>query len=359
MSKEIRDILSALRLERGRPCALATVVRAEGSSYRKTGARMLVTSTGGIAAGCVSGGCLEADVVERACAVIESGIAVVARYDTRFDESEIVFGWGTGCSGLIEVLIEPIDLGNVSLMLPEIADERRQDFVLMTFYGPDVPERVLIDVDGRIAGGHRTALVSTELIALAQETIRSERSQTANLPGTSVSVCLEYLAPIRSLIIYGSGPDAGALADLARHVGWSVTVADHRAVSPERFPADRCVTCHPELLADHVVMDRQTALVIMSHNYMVDRELLCSLAESPLRYIGLLGSRSRALRLREDLESSEDRKTLDRLAGKLHAPIGLDIGASTPQMIALSIVAEIEAIYSKPVSQSLCSTQSA
>lgn len=356
MSKEIRDIRLALQAAwtEGKRCALATVVRAEGSSYRKTGARMLVTSDGCIIAGCVSAGCLESDVAERACEAMAVGRASLVTYDTRLDESEILFGWGTGCSGLIELLIEPLHEENAPLALPTYADEHRKPCVLLTFYGQDLtdPGRVLLDDEGRIVERIGTDAVDGTLVSMAQDAFRNERSQAVRVG--ALRTCIEYLAPTRNLILYGTGPDAVALAGMAQTLGWAVTIADHRAIpSALGTSLGRLISCRPESLLDQVTIDSQTALVLMSHNYLVDRELLCAVADTSLRYVGLLGSRVRYERLREDLTRSGDGGKLALLSGRLHAPVGLDLGASTPQTIALSIVAEIEGFFAKePAGQS-------
>jgi xanthine/CO dehydrogenase XdhC/CoxF family maturation factor len=354
MSKEIRDILAALKERELASCALATVVRAEGSSYRKVGARMLVGSTG-ILAGCVSGGCLEADVVERAQEAIETGTPVVLRYDTRFDEAEIVFGWGTGCSGLIEVLIEPLTSVSIPLALPIAADERRECVVLATMYGGSRTEvnRALFGQDGNIIQRSPETKIADDFNNLAGTILSSGRSQT--LETCVGSVCFEYIPPSRNLLIYGCGPDAIALMHLAQNVGWTVTLADHRATTADRYAAAECrIACRPETLFDHVCVDDQTALVSMSHNYLVDLELLQRASASSLRYVGVLGSNARARRLKGELEQLGLPHTL---YGRLHAPVGLQIGASTPEMIALSIVAEIESVFNASRGTASCLRQ--
>ena len=319
--KELEEIAEAYRVLNA-PCALATVVRVEGSSYRRPGARMLVSGEGSIVAGCVSGGCLEADVVEHAHQVIASGEPRVLIYDTLTDldaDGELLLGLGTGCEGIIEILVERLsDKMPDAIALPLQLSRSNSIGCLMTTYQKDrapAAEHMIVNIDHM--NKNESAGVFMEIIQLPPH-----------------------------LLLCGGGPDSLPLAKLAREIlGWRVTVADHRAAyaAPMRFPSGVQTVCtRPENLAEQVAIDVRTAVILMTHNYLLDRELLTIAARSDAFYVGILGSRKRWHTLDDDLRS-EGFDTQDLLGARLHAPVGLSIGASSPDTIALSIAAEVQA----------------
>jgi xanthine/CO dehydrogenase XdhC/CoxF family maturation factor len=155
-------------------------------------------------------------------------------------------------------------------------------------------------------------------------------------------VFLEHIAPPVPLVVFGAGHDAVPLIRLATELGWRVTLVDHRpavAARAQFSAADEIIITRPESAAQAVVLDERTAVVLMTHNYEHDRQLLKFVLPSPTRYVGLLGPRSRADKLLQDLARAGVEPTHEQLE-RLHAPIGLDIGAETPEEIALSIIAE-------------------
>jgi xanthine/CO dehydrogenase XdhC/CoxF family maturation factor len=150
-------------------------------------------------------------------------------------------------------------------------------------------------------------------------------------------VFLEVLTPPLSLVLCGAGADALPLVRIANELGWRVTVADHRPAyaNPARFPgADDVIAARPEHLREHLTLDLRTAVVVMTHNYGLDSALLSLLSQTPVAYLGLLGSARR----------EADPEKFARIEETIHAPIGLDLGAATPEEIALSVVAEIKAV---------------
>ena len=350
--KELREILTAYEALRrqGRATALATVVAVSGSSYRRPGARMLLTADGWVAGG-VSGGCLESDVLQRARAVLESGRADIVTYDTT-EDGDIVFGVGLGCRGVIQILIEPLtgdrpDLG----FLTSIA-ARREAGVCATVFRSEggssarLADRLLLSEMGVMHDGLTDAGLGARVRADAGDVLASGRSCAREyaLPVGSVSVFLEMLAPPQPLVVFGAGHDAPPLVRLAKELGWHVTIADARPAhaTAERFPeADAVLVCPPEEAASRLPLDARTAVVLMTHNYLHDRALLEQWLPSPVLYLGVLGPKRRTERLLGEMPPG---LMTDVALSRLHSPVGLDIGADTPETIALSILAGIQAM---------------
>jgi xanthine/CO dehydrogenase XdhC/CoxF family maturation factor len=159
---------------------------------------------------------------------------------------------------------------------------------------------------------------------------------------------LEMVAPPSALVIFGAGDDARPLAHLANELGWHVTIADPRAAfaTKERFPtADTLVVSPADLLVKRVAPGSDALAVVMTHHYVHDLPLLRDLLGRPLAYLGLLGPRKRAEKILEDLRASGSEISPEQRA-RLHAPVGLDIGADAPEQVALSILAEMQATLS-------------
>jgi xanthine/CO dehydrogenase XdhC/CoxF family maturation factor len=338
--------------------ALATVVRVEGSAYRRPGARMLVTEEGRTT-GVLSGGCLERDVRERAAKVIETGEPIVVRYDTTSDD-DIVWGSGSGCGGVVSVLIEPASDARLDglMRLLNVCSEGRRRVALATVIHQEgetdvsVGARALRYPDGAGAPGPSssgadifpTACVLRDLDEAMRSGVSAVRRYESG--GGSVEAFIEVVEPPVPLVVFGDGDDALPVVALARKLGWHTTVVDTRARpgSAERFAAaDAVVLCRPEEACERVTFTERTAAVLMTHNYLYDLELLRALLNKRVRYVGCVGPRRRAERLLSELAGG-DAATAVRYPGQLYAPAGLDIGAETPAEIAFSIVAEIRAV---------------
>ena len=352
--RELHAIAEAFEQARsnGTATALATVVSVRGSAYRRPGARMLITEEGQTT-GTISGGCLERDVILRAQRAMERGEATLASYDST-DEREVDFGAGLGCGGVVQVLIEPLPAGEPG-HLPIVNGllRRRERGVLATVWQASSPEiarrgsRLLLASDGKLWADIENPKLAAWMEEDAWHLLRRRRSavQTYELPAGHVEVLLEVLQPPVSLVVFGGGYDAVPLVQFACELGWHVTVVDARpaAASRTRFPrADEVALCRPEQVRDQVPITGDTVAVVMTHNYRNDLELLKLLLPSPAPYVGLLGSKTRSARLLQELEDTGIKLTVAQRS-KLHAPIGLDIGAETCEEIALAIVAEIRA----------------
>jgi xanthine/CO dehydrogenase XdhC/CoxF family maturation factor len=335
--------------------ALATVVRVEGSAYRRPGARMFVTE-GGERTGILSGGCLEGDVAERALKVIESGEPAVVTYDTTSDD-DIVWGLGIGCRGVVQVLIEPAAgdrFKGLTKVLEECLQSRERGAtatVIDRAGGAEIEigARALLHPYGywRADDSLERHLPESVIIDELRNALRTGVSSVKrfDFDRGSVEVFFEVIEPPVPLVILGAGDDALPLVTLARSLGWHTSLVDTRAraLTVDRFAhADEVVLCGPEEVSDRLRLTEKTVVVMMTHNYLHDLELLRTLLQRPLRYLGCLGPRHRTEKLLTDLADEVPRI----YPGQLYAPAGLDIGADTPTEVAFSIVAEIKAVLS-------------
>ena len=346
--REVASILHAWR-NAGPACEqmlLATVVDVKGSAYRRPGARMLVTRDGG-RVGSVSGGCLEADVVKRGWWQTESTGATVLIYDTTA-EADAVWELGLGCNGQVRILLERVSRPETAAMLGlmERWEAARTPAVMATVIAaPENNEDALgarlfvtaADIDGSLL---RTSL-GPAIESAALQVLASARSRVVafSQPGGTVEVFFEIITPALPVVIFGAGFDAVPLVQAAHQQGWHITVTDARPsyAVRNRFPfADQVLLTDPRNLLKGVSLGPESAAVVMNHSYAVDRELLGLLAPMNLQYLGLLGPRARAEQMMAELGIASPPTCL-------HAPIGLDLGADTPEGIGLSIVAEIQA----------------
>jgi len=353
--KELFDIVRAYDglVESGHPSALATVVGVTGSTYRRPGARMLF-SQDGRRAGLINAACLESDLSERARKVIHSGKPELVSYDTTSPD-DIVFGLGLGCNGTVEILMEPgqctatvkkiavlkeILTGNVPLVLATVVAAEGVQGIRVGDFVASSSQKML---DGTMTDGPLRATMESDCRSM-RDVLFCQKSYKAGT--TEVRVSFEILHPPQPLVIVGAGPDAIPLVESAKSLGWNVTVVDHRPAfaTKETVPgADAVVLSEPERMSEQVKVSRRTVAVIMTHNFDKDRKLLKMLLPSEARYVGLLGPKSKLQTLLQNLEKEGFKPTKEQLA-KLHAPIGLDIGAETPEEIAFSIISEIKAV---------------
>lgn len=341
--KEIREILKeAASLPDGEQAVLATVVDLKGSGYRLPGARMLIKANGDTT-GTVSGGCLEADVMERAKRVLETGRAEVFTYDTTADENS-VFSLNMGCRGILRILLEAVDRNSPIIESLRHSYEKREGVVCAVVIG--VSEGGTLNVGDRyFAGG--TGLeaappgLSADLLTMATsssgyQTIRYETE------GGFAEFAFEQIRPPVLLLILGAGADAVPLASAACGLGWQVKCFDHRPafLNRERLPEPEELILTERDSAPHLDADELTAIVSMNHNYDRDRAMLPAALRSAAFYVGALGPKKRTQQILDELEAPF---TEDELA-RLYAPAGLDIGGDTPEAIAVSISAEIQSV---------------
>lgn len=368
--KEIKQILKAYDVARqkGKNMALATVVHVKGSSYRAPGARMLVEEDGTLT-GAISGGCLEGDALRKALMAIMERKPLLAIYDTS-NQDDAIFGMGLGCNGIIRVLIEPINLtdGNNPIELLREAVNTRKAVVITTFFSlsdkwsPNQGTRLLVKNDKSVFTSGKLPLDVEILLNDAFRTI--ERKNTCfikyaidNAP-SNTDICTaiyEYLEPELSLIIAGAGNDVVPLVNMAEILGWQVTLIDGRPTyaAKSRFPTCQIIVSDADKAFDNITLDDRTAAVLMTHNYHYDKSLLAVLlSENRIPYIGMLGPKKKKVNMLTDLQDTGFSWHEDALTC-LYSPVGLDIGAETSEEIALSVIAEIKAIFAKRDAYSL------
>jgi len=359
---EVQEVVEAFDTAKGRGerCALTTIVSVEGSSYRRPGARMLISETGH-AIGTISAGCLESDVIEHARHAIQLGQSKLLEYNTASTGEEMAWGLGLGCGGIVRALVEPL-----AVRSPYIEALRRSlavqadaaPAVVTTVYRSSpsglvpspaslaIGSRLFIDEEGRVSHDKLSDRMAAILQAKMPSLIAGGLpcSTGIEVDGVAVGLFIEALLPPVSLIVFGAGPDALPVVELARELGWWTEVVDPKArpVTRSRFAvAHRVTLSRPEDVSAQVSITRRTIALLMSHNYSHDLEMLGFLLSSHARYIGVMGPRQRTDRMLGELGAS-------RAAGdRLHAPAGLDIGANSPREIAVSIIAEIRAVLDR------------
>jgi len=350
--KELLRIAAALRTD-PRPAVLATLVKAEGSSYRRTGARLLLPASGQ-RIGSISGGCLEEDIAAHAAHVLATNQSRTLVYDTT-GENDLVWGAGLGCHGIVHVFLEPVAGLPPALAFVTDAWSRREAAVLLTsFTGPDRAALggsiFALSETGRSwmpAATHRSV---ANVEDLARRQLQGGRS--ANLPlapdAVSPEIFAEFLPPPAELTVFGAGDDAQPLVRLAAELGWLVTVIDSRSAyaSAARFPEASVVRLAPPHEAVAAAsLDARSLVVVMTHRYLDDAPILRDLLPRPLTYLGLLGPKKRADKILGNL--ARDGLTITpEMRTHLHGPVGLDLGGSTPEEVALAILAEIQAVRS-------------
>ncbi|MGO1509046.1 MAG: XdhC family protein [Actinomycetaceae bacterium] len=340
----MKDILGAVR-GWTEPFALATVVETWRSSPRQPGASMAVDAQGRVV-GSVSGGCVEGDLYLRCQEVLSSGDAEVVRYGVSDDEA---FAVGLTCGGELEVLVRRVDPALVPVDRLAAAVDRHVPAVVATVVDGPAPGTTLVMVDGERHGSTGNPFLDRSIASDALGLLENGSTRTVHLGAdgegrkTDVAVFVESYAPPPRMLIYGAIDFAGALARLGKYLGYQVTVCDARPVfaTSARFPeADEVVRAWPH---DHLAeadVDARTVICVLTHDPKFDVPLLVEALRTEAAYIGVMGSRrtheDRNARLREEGVGEVE-------LARLSSPIGLDLGARTPEETAVSIGAEIVA----------------
>ena len=348
---EISDVLAAIEAlsAKGERMALATIVAVRGSTYRRPGARLLVPEKGS-PVGNISGGCLEGDVTDMARVVMEEGRARLAGWDLTADD-DAVWGLGLGCNGAIEVFIEPADQAAEVAGALRTALEEERPISLVTVLeseveGVDPGRRLVVRPEGDSEGTLGDPAVDTAATDAARTLLAQERSEVSTI-AAGVRAFVEVLEPPIRLVVCGAGHDAIPLVRAASVLGWTVVVADDRPafLTPERFPeASGFVALDdPSTAAKAAAVDERTYVVVMTHNFLRDKEYVRSLIGSPAAYLGMLGPAARTERLLMELRD-EGVPVGDAERARIHGPAGLDLGGEGPEEIAQAILAEIVAV---------------
>ena len=356
--RELFEILQRIceLAEEKQPAALATVVETSGSTYRRPGARMLISSEDNI--GAVSPGCLEDEVIAAARNVIESGNPELMSFDTT-EEMDAIIGTGLGCRGVVNVFIEALhpDSDNIPRYqkLHDVLDNGcSAAFGLVT---TSTNEKIEAGTGWVIS--HDEVREESDLFWASDYANLSSRrkycSKNYALEQGNINIFVERIDPRERMAIFGAGFDAQPLVEMAAHMGLHTTLVDHRSeyLLEERFPkTSERVLLHPADLSKTTKLRHHDYIVIMTHNYLNDLKILNYALSSDASYVGQIGPKDRTQELITEIEKERGPFQAETLS-KLHAPIGLDIGAETPEEIAISIMSEILAFRSGRRGQSL------
>ena len=337
----MRDILSDVERwqAEGKQVALATVVQTWGSAPRRVGSKMAISSAGQFS-GSVSGGCVENAVLEAAHDVIKSGQARLLHFGVA---DETAWEVGLACGGTIEVFVSPLDPGFFPALREAYMDEEVSSVhaTVIRGFADALGDEFLLCEDGVVKGDHETA---AKALHLAREILAQGASRRVMLDeGTELFV--EFISPPPALIIVGGVHITVALVSLAKRLGFKTVVVDPRSAwgNEERFPdVDELIQAWPQAAFQRVKLTRSSAVVMLTHDPKLDDPALMIALNSPAFYVGALGSKTTQAKRRERLLREGIRES--RLS-RLHAPIGLDIGAETPEEIALAILAEVVNVY--------------
>ena len=316
--------------------ALATVVGVRGSTYRGLAARQAVSESGA-SVGTISGGCLDNDLQIVAREVMETGVAQLVEFDLTSDD-EAIWGWGIGCNGATEVLVEP-DSAVIELVehLSELGTNR-QSAIIHSLSPDSLGSR-------RYLGALGNASIVGRLTEFAQQSLADGRHRVVDVEGERSLI--EVVGAASRLIVCGAGHDADPVVRFGHDLGFETVVTDDRRnlLTVERFPpGTELVHAEATELGNVVALDHRSFVVLMSHNYLRDLEYLRQLAGTEVPYVGVLGPAERLRRLIDDLREGGETPLPDDFIQRLHGPAGLDLGAEGPIEIAWSILSEIMAV---------------
>ncbi|MEY4530284.1 MAG: hypothetical protein RLZZ156_1005 [Deinococcota bacterium] len=333
--REIKEILEAKTQAQldGVRVALATVVRVRGSAYRREGAKMLIREDGDYVC-MLSGGCLEAEVVEVAREQIALGVPKVVSYDL---SEEAMWGLGIGCGGSVDILIEPLEN---NALLGTWLDLLERGELAVSAVGLDGAgfQRVIVHSDARLEG-ITDPVIMQAIRSLGLEQMnslypRAETKSIETLRHTS-DWFFDTSSPAPELLIFGAGHDAIPLAKQAVALGWTVQIVDARAMflNAERFPNCDLVLAHAEEFDTKLSVGKRTFAMLMNHHLERDTASLAWILGQDVPYIGVLGPKERFLKMHSS-----------KIGGHVRNPVGVDIGAESPDEVALAIMAELIAV---------------
>lgn len=327
----MKDIVETLNLwrEAGERIALATVIKVEGSAPRSEGAKMAITESGKIA-GSVSGGCVESAVAQEAATVLKTGAPTIVRYGI---DRNMMWDIGLSCGGAIEVFIEP-------LAEPMPRKLERAFAVGTIVRGPNrIGKKIILWPDGSREGGLGDEQVDGSAARAAAALIDGGQSKV--VPVDQYEIFIDVSAPDPQLIMVGAVHIAVALCQMAVLAGFSVVVIDPRPAlnNSERFPlAAQRIVAWPEDALPHLTFDENTYVAVLTHDEKFDDPTLLHVLRTSARYVGAIGSRkTQALRRKRLLDGGVS----ETAVAKLRGPIGLDIGAQSPEEIAVAILSEM------------------
>ncbi len=353
--KEIRAIIDAyhkIDFTKNK-VALATVVRVEGSSYRRSGARMLVIDSGEWIGG-ISGGCLEGDALKKAKFAIAQNRSSIITYDTTEDDP-FQIGVGLGCNGIIDVLLTPIDPQNFEnqiLILKKCIESREPNVVVMILRMKGNDTQISVgysfledenkDFSKLFPLKKDTSILENDI----QNCKESKQSiiKSYQLESGEIELFLEIILPSTHLIIYGGNYDIYSLVKLAKEVGWKVTVVCN-PLKVYKSLFDLADAVIEKEAAHKIEIDEFTVAVLMAHDYETDFQNMRKLLKTNILFVGMLGPKKRTDKMFLQL-TEEGNPVSEQDLSRIATPVGLDIGATTPEEIAISIIAEIKTFFS-------------
>lgn len=352
MTIERSIIDAAARLRRnGESHLVATVVRVSGTAYRRPGARLLLTQFRWLT-GAASGGCLEGDIASNGWARTRDGQPVVVTYDSRLpetaDNEDVRSAFGLGCDGAVEVMLER---GNTPGRIDPlaVADEclrtQKRGAVVTVIHsrvsGVKVGQRVSVIADSAPKYDAFDEVLRVAMIADAKAAIASGESLTRsyNSERGSIDVFVEAILPPPRVFVFGCGHDAVPVVAMMKTLGWDVSICagQTRVSTQQRFShADEILVGTPEEIGARIDECDRAVAIVMNHNLDTDRQYLAMLLGTRARYIGVLGPRTRTIKLMSEIGATPDLR--------VHSGVGLDLGAETPQEFALAMTAEIQSV---------------
>jgi len=343
--KEIRQIIEFYDRYKaeGLKMALASVVQIEESSYRRIGARMLICENGQWTGG-ISGGCLEGDALRRSQKAIYKGESSIVTYDTMEDDQNQI-GIGLGCNGKIEVLLNPLDNEDAENEVEKLR-------MIVQNNQPAILLKIIKCSDSQWVGKTKSineigtksffgGIPETEILNATTQVRLSRRPQILqfeNSDGLGIEVLVEYLRPETRLIIVGDNYDVLSMIGVAYELGWELHIVGRKRKMSKALH-NKCSNFYEYEEIEKLQIDEFTAVVLMTHDFNWDKKLLPHIIKAAPAYIGMLGPKKRAEKMNEDLNEVD----LSNISF-FHSPVGLDIGAESPEEIAISIAAEIIAV---------------
>ncbi|MFB6465467.1 XdhC family protein [Cytobacillus sp. Hz8] len=328
---------------------LATIIHVNGSAYRKSGTRCLISETGEMI-GIISGGCVEEDLFEHAKEVLRTHLPIKLEYDFRWGEDDL-WGLGVGCDGIISIWLESFDpIGQpmqAKRLLNEIAARLscEKPYYFVSVIESSLKEKFPL-------GFYLSSYESPQYYSF-MESIAKSCILKIQLDGVQLTLFVEKVEPMPHLYIIGSGPDAAMLARKANELPWKISVIDHREMTLiKHFPhIHHCLIKRTDYQS--VNIPPHSYVVVMTHNLEFDYLALNYLVTLNLSYIGLLGSSRRFTKLKQMLKAG-DSDIKEEGFQVIHSPVGLDIGAASPEEIIISILSEILAHKNKKLGEMPC-----
>ncbi|MGD6875689.1 XdhC family protein [Bacillus infantis] len=335
--------------ENGLKGVLGTIIKTEGSTYQKAGAKCFIAEDGKFT-GLLSGGCVEDDLKEHSKEILQTGVPKRVFYDFR-GEDDFLWGLGLGCNGSIEIFLETYDLeknpGKAMMIEKMLFQSTERSHWILTIIESgnslNIGQKFLL-CESREPSGN----LPKQVLAAFQSRNESGKPEMIQIQegDEKMGIFIEHVMPEPKLIVFGAGPDALPLVNGAKLLNWSVTLVDHRPayLNKEHFPnADHFILNNKGEFQD-IPISSNTFIVVMTHHFEQDNVIFQNLITTDTPYIGLLGPRKRTHQFIEEVLNSNP-ELKEKNFDSVFNPVGLDINSKTPEEIAFSILAEIISVY--------------